>query len=106
MDGDQAYCNNVQELKEELQHERSSGQFSSFVDWSKVSLKAVLLCNRKKVPSMPVARAVHMQEMYENLQVWLQEMHYEEHQWKICADLNVAAIQTVLQGRYTKFCGF
>ena len=55
---------------------------------------------------MPVARAVHMQEMYENLQVWLQEMHYEEHQWKICADLNVAAIQTVLQGRYTKFCGF
>ena len=67
---------------------------------------AVLLHNRKKVPSVPVAHAVHTKEMYENLQVWLQEMYYEENQWKICAELNVTAIYTVMQGRHTKFCCF
>jgi len=57
---------------------------------------------------MPVAHSVHRKEMYENLEVWLQEVYYEENQWKIlvCADLNVTAIQAVLQGRYTTFCCF
>ena len=30
----------------------------------------------------------------------------KEHQRKICADLNVTAIQAVLHGKYTKFCCF
>jgi len=67
-------------------------------------MKALLLHNRKKVISMPMAHAVHMKGMY--LQVWLQEMYYEKHQCKMCADLKVTAIQAVLQGRYTKFCCF
>ena len=55
---------------------------------------------------MPVAHAVHMKEMYEKLQVSMQEIRYGEHQCKMCADLNVTAIQTVLQRGYTKFCCF
>ena len=47
---------------------------------------------------MPVAHAVYIKETDKNLQVLLQKIHYEEHQWKICDGLNVIATQTVLQG--------
>jgi hypothetical protein len=39
-----------------------------------------------------------MKGTYGNLQVLLQKIHYEEHQWNICADLKVMAMLTVLQG--------
>jgi hypothetical protein len=87
---DLACSNNIQEIQviKDLQIEHSSGQRRSFVDSSKVSLKAVLLHNTKKVSSVPLAHAVHIKETDENLQVWLQ-VHYEEHRWKICADLHL-----------------
>jgi len=44
-----------------------------FTDSFKVSSKAVLLHNGNKYPSVPLARAVHMKETYETLQVLLQE---------------------------------
>jgi hypothetical protein len=39
------------------------------MDLSEVSLKAVLLHNRNKFPSFPLAYAVHVKETYRNLQV-------------------------------------
>jgi hypothetical protein len=39
----------------------------------------VLLHNGNKFPSIPLAQAVHMTEMYENLQVLLQKISYEKH---------------------------
>ena len=44
-----------------------------FTDSPKVSLKAVLLHNGNMFPSIPLAHAIHMEEMYENLQVLLQK---------------------------------
>jgi len=44
-DGDLVYCNNIQELMQELQLEHASGQWTLFIDSSKVSLKALLLHN-------------------------------------------------------------
>jgi len=51
-----------------------------------------------------LVHVVHMGETYENLQVLLQNIHYEDHQWNVYADLKVTAMLTVLQGGYTKFC--
>ena len=62
----------------ELQLEHTSGQWRLFVDSPKVSLKAMLLHNGKKFPSAPLANAVHVKETYENLQVLLQKLCYEE----------------------------
>jgi hypothetical protein len=45
-----------------------------------------------------------MKEAYENLQVLLQKIGYEEHRWNIRADLRVIAVLTGLQGGNTKFC--
>ena len=56
---------------EGLQPEHPSGQWRLFIDTSEVSLKAVLLHNGSKFPSVPLAHAVHMKEMNENLQVLL-----------------------------------
>jgi hypothetical protein len=44
-----------------------------FTDSPKVSLKAVLLHNGNMFPSIPLAHAIHMEEMYDNLQVLLQK---------------------------------
>jgi hypothetical protein len=106
VDGDVVYCNNIQELMEELQIEHAPEQWRLFVDLSKGGLKAVLRHNGNKFSSIPQVHPVHMKEVCENLQVLLQKMCCEEHGWNMCAVLKVLAMLTGLQGRYTKFCCF
>jgi hypothetical protein len=91
---------------EELQLEHTCGQWRLFIDSSKVSLKAMLLHNGNKFPSVPLAHTVHMKEPYENLQVLLQKIRYEEHRWNLFADIKAVAMLMVKQGVYTKFCTF
>jgi len=57
---------------EELQLEHTFGQRRLFIDSSKVSLKAVLLLNGNKFPSIPLIHIVHMKETYKNLEIMLQ----------------------------------
>jgi hypothetical protein len=58
---------------EELKLEHTSGQWRLFIDSSKVSVKAVLLLNGNKFPSIPLVHAVHMKETYKYLEVLLQK---------------------------------
>jgi hypothetical protein len=67
-------------------------------------LKALLVHNGNKFPTIPMAHAVHMTEKYENLQVLLQTIRHEEHLWNIFLDIKVTAKLTVLQGGYNKSC--
>jgi hypothetical protein len=64
---------------EELQLDQTSGQWRVLIDSTKVGLKAVLLHGGNKYPCVPLAYAVHMKEVCENLQVLLQKMYCEEH---------------------------
>ena len=54
---------------EELQFEHTSEQWRLSIGSSKVSMKAVLLHNVNKFPSIPLVLAVRMTEMYEDLQI-------------------------------------
>ena len=45
----------------------------------KVSLKAVLLHNGNKFPSVPLDKAVHVTQTHENRLILLQNIPYEEH---------------------------
>jgi hypothetical protein len=54
---------------EELEFEHTSEQWRLSIDSSKVSMKAVLLHNVNKFPSIPLVRAVHVTETYEDLQI-------------------------------------
>jgi hypothetical protein len=67
MDGDLVYCNNIQELTEELQLEHASEQLRFFIYLSRASLKTPLVPNGNKFLSIPMAHTVHMTETYENL---------------------------------------
>ena len=66
-----------------MQLEHTSAQWRFFIDSSKVSLMAVLLHNENKFPSITLAYVVHMKETKENLQILLQKVGCEEHQWNI-----------------------
>ena len=68
VDGDLMYCNNIQELMEELQLKHTSEQWRLFINSSKVNLKELLLHSVIKVPSVRLAHVVTVKEPYENLQ--------------------------------------
>lgn len=77
-----------------------------FIDGSKLSLKAVLLHQGNRKPSVPLVHAVNTKESYESMATLLDLISYKDHEWKICADLKVVAMVTGLQQGYTKYCCF
>jgi hypothetical protein len=50
-----------------------------FTHSSKVSLKAVLLHNGNKFPSVPLAHAAKMNESYENMELLLEKIQYKKN---------------------------
>jgi hypothetical protein len=68
-----------------------------FIDSSKVSLKAVLLHNGNKFPSVPLAHAANMKESYENMKLLLEKIQHEIYNWNMCGDLKVIAVFLGLQ---------
>ena len=74
-----------------------------FIDASKISLKAVLLHNGNKLPSIPVAHSVAMKETYENMRHILEAIKYENHCWHICGDLKVIGLLLGMQSGFTKY---
>ena len=65
------FCNDVCSIMEVLGHEFIPDQWRLFIDSSKVSLKVVLLHNRNKFPSVPLAHAANMRESYESMKLLL-----------------------------------
>ncbi|GBN98306.1 hypothetical protein AVEN_154489-1 [Araneus ventricosus] len=57
-DGDVIFCNDVDSLFKALGLQHNPQEWRLFIDSSKVSLKAVLLHNGSKHPSIPVGYAV------------------------------------------------
>lgn len=78
----------------------------AFVDSSKLSLKAVLLRNRNKLPSVPLAHVTNMEEAYENLKQLLEKIPCEKYNGNICVGLKVIAVLHGFQRGYKKFCYF
>jgi hypothetical protein len=70
---------------------------------SKVNLKAVVLRNGNKFPSVRLAHAAKMKESYENMKLLLKKIQYEKYKWNICGNLKVTALLLGLQLGYTKF---
>jgi hypothetical protein len=66
---------------EVLGHQHNTPEWRLFVDSSKVSLKAVLLHNGNKYPSVPLAHAVNMKESYEDMKLLLEKIHCEKCKW-------------------------
>lgn len=100
------YCSDVRGLFEEFGEPYDATEWRLFIDSSKLSLKAVLLHQGNKKPSIPLAHAVNMKETYESMALLLNLINYNDHKWKICSDLKVVAMLTGLQQGYTKYMCF
>ena len=97
------YCNNVGGLVEKFGLTYQPTVWRLFIDSSKRSMKAVLLYNGTSVPPIPIAHSVELSETYENLDMLLKLIKYNDHNWLICSDLKVVALILGLQGGYTKY---
>jgi hypothetical protein len=68
-------CNDICSVIKALGHQHDP-EWCWFTDSSKVSLKAVLLCNRNKFPSVLLAHAASMKQSYGNMKLLLEKIHY------------------------------
>ena len=105
-EGEYCYCTDIPGLFEAMNQNYDKTEWRLFIDSSKYSLKAVLLHNGNKKPSIPIGHAVNCKESYETMRTLINLIKYKEHQWKVCGDLKVIGMLVGLQGGYTKYCCF
>jgi len=84
----------------------SPEQWRLFIDASETSLKAVLLPNGNKLPSIPVAYAPSTKEMFTTMNNILVEVGYKKYQWGVCGYFKVIAVLLGLQAGYTRYSCF
>jgi hypothetical protein len=102
-DSSLVYCSDISGLICELGVVYDTSEWRLFIDSSKRSLKGVLLHKGNTYASVPVAHSIHLKEMYENLEIFLNKMKYKEHGWLICGDLKVLCMLLGQQPGYIKF---
>lgn len=103
---DLVFCSDVDSLMNALGIKHDPQEWRLFIDSSKLSLKAVLLHNGNRLPSIPVGHTVYMKETYDNLKQLLNCLQYSKYGWHLCCDLKVVALLMGLQLGYTKYCCF
>jgi len=96
------FCCDVCSVMEVLGHEYNPDLWCLFIDWSKVSLKLVLLHSRNRFPSVPLVHAANMKESYESMKLLMGKIKYDEFKWKLCGDLKVVALLLGVKLMYTK----
>lgn len=103
-DGSLVFCNNIKGLISEFNCiNYNPDDWRLFLDSSTQSFKAVLLHNGNKYASLPVAYSRSLKESYNDLQLLLTKLNYDEHNWQICGDLKIITILLGQQNGFVKF---
>lgn len=97
------FCKDIAELFSSMHQEFDPKEWRLFIDGSKTSIKAVLLNNGNRKPSIPVAMAIGMKEEFDTMKSILDLIQYHKFKFKIVADLKVIALLMGLQSGYTKY---
>ncbi|KAL7880613.1 hypothetical protein SRHO_G00028670 [Serrasalmus rhombeus] len=97
------FCNNVAGLFEAICITCNPNDWRLFIDSSCKSLKAVLLHNGNKYPSLPVAHSVHLKEEYTSVKMLLGALKYDEYGWEVIGDFKMVSFLMGLQGGFTKY---
>ena len=84
MENKLCYCTNISDLFMSLGLPHNPSDWHLFIYSSKRSLKAVLLHNGNKYLSIPIAHTAHLKESYDNMELLLETIKYEEYQWSLC----------------------
>lgn len=101
-EGQLVYCTNIPELMHKFKITYNPEDWRLFIDSSKVSLKVVLLHNGNRYKPIPIGHSVHLKEKYENLELILSKIKYNEHKWVVVGDLKITSMILGQQGGYTK----
>ena len=81
MENKLCYCTNIPGLFTSLGLLHNPSDWCLFIDYSKRSLKGVLLHNGNKYSSIPIAQSVHLKEFYDDMELLLEAIKYSEYQW-------------------------
>jgi len=100
------YCKDINGLMDKMHMRHRPEQWRLFIAASKTSLKAVLLHNGNKLPSILVAYAHSTKETYTTIKNILVEVDYKNYQWEVCGYFKVIAVLLGLQAGYTKYSFF
>jgi adenosyl cobinamide kinase/adenosyl cobinamide phosphate guanylyltransferase len=76
-------CNDVCSAIEAVEHQHNTTEKHLFIDCSTVWLKAVLLHNGNKFPSVPLDHVANTKESCDNMKVLLENIQYEKYNLKI-----------------------
>ena len=94
------YCNDIGGLLKAMGLPEESSKWRLWIDSSRIkqggeivnSFKAALLHIGNEEPSVPIFYSNDFEEKYTNLRKTLEILNYDQHNWKLCVDLKVAAI--------------
>lgn len=73
------YAYRCQGLMAELCVQYNPNEWRGFIDFSKASLKVVLLHNSNKLPSVHLAQRVSVKGTYENIALLMATVKYKHH---------------------------
>ena len=99
------FCNDVCSVIEALEYQHNPNKWCLFTNSLTVTLRAVLLHNGNKFPSVPLAHVINMKESYENIKLLLETIQYEKHDWNV-SGFRVHSLLLGLQLDDAKFCRF
>lgn len=101
---DFVYCTDIKGLLISLGlREYNTNEWRLFLDSNKRSLKCVLLHNGNEYSAIPIAHSIKQKEEYSCIQLILELLNYNEHQWIICVDLKMVNFLLGQQSGFTKF---
>jgi len=86
------FCYDVDGLMNALGIKHDPQEWRIFIDFSKLSLKVVLLHNGNQHLSITAGHTVHMKETYKNLKQLPYKPEYSKYGWHICGDLKVVSL--------------
>ena len=99
MESEFVFCNNIPGLSKEMSLScYNSGKWRLFTDSSKRSLKCVLLYKGNKFACVPIGHSVFVKEHYLNVKMVLNKLGYNEHNWTIWLNFNMANFLLGQQG--------
>ena len=106
MVGSLCFCNNVDNVFEELGIVHDPKEWHLFIDSSSRNLKCVLLYNGNHYPSIPIGHSAQMKEDYNNVKFVLENINYTRYNWSLCGDFKMIGFLKGLQGGDAKYSCF
>lgn len=97
------FCNDIDKLFTLFEYPHNPTEWRLFIDSSSSALKAVLLHNGNKEPTVPIAYSTTMKEDYKAMEILIEKIQYRKYKWQVCADFKVVGILMGLQAGNTKY---